>query len=71
MVNSQWSMVNSQWNCQQHPYLGRDGRVPGTREHVIAGTPFVVAYRVHKDQIQILAVLHASRRWPEAFEGPR
>ena len=52
---------------QQHPYLGRTGRVSGTRELVFAGTPFIVAYRLHKDQIQILAVLHAARRWPETL----
>jgi len=30
--------------------------------------PFVVAYRVRKDHIEILAVLHGARRWPERFE---
>jgi len=47
------------------PELGRNGRVTGTRELVITGTPFIVAYRIRRDQIQILAVLHGARRWPE------
>jgi len=50
------------------PQMGRGGRVPSTRELVITGTPFVVAYRVRKDRIEILAVLHGARRWPERFE---
>lgn len=49
----------------RHPHIGRKGRVPRTRELVVTGTPFLVAYRVKADQIEILAVLHGARRWPE------
>ena len=49
------------------PMLGRAGRVPGTRELVIANTPFLAAYAVEKDRIVILAVYHGAQRWPEAF----
>ena len=49
----------------QFPELGRKGRVPATRELVITDTPFLVAYRIHKREIQILAVLHGARRWPD------
>jgi toxin ParE1/3/4 len=51
----------------RHPMAGREGRVAGTRELVIAGTPFVVAYRIEKNEVRILAVLHAAREWPEGF----
>jgi toxin ParE1/3/4 len=51
-----------------HPYIGRPGRVAGTRELVVAGTPYIIAYRVARSRVDILAVIHASRRWPEAFE---
>ena len=50
---------------QQYPQLGRAGRVDGTRELVITGTPFIVAYREHRNQVQILAVLYGSQKWPE------
>lgn len=52
---------------EEYPQMGRAGRVEGTRELVIAGTPYVVAYRIHRDQLAILAVLHASRKWPGSF----
>jgi toxin ParE1/3/4 len=52
----------------RHPMAGREGRVAGTRELIISGTPFVVAYRIEKSEVQILAVLHAAREWPEELE---
>jgi toxin ParE1/3/4 len=52
----------------RHPFAGRNGRVPGTRELVISGTPFLVAYRIEKNEVGILAVLHAAREWPQDFE---
>jgi toxin ParE1/3/4 len=50
-----------------HPEIGRSGRVEGTRELVISGTPFIVAYRLGRNRIEILAVIHGARRWPESF----
>ena len=50
-----------------HPEAGRVGRVPGTRELVIAGTPFIAAYRVTTKVVTILRLLHGARRWPRAF----
>jgi toxin ParE1/3/4 len=50
-----------------HPASGRPGRVPGTRELVISGTPYVVPYRVRHETVEILRVFHAARRWPEKF----
>jgi len=49
------------------PDSGRPGRVPGTRELVVAQTPFVVAYRLRRDTLELLAVLHGRRRWPDRF----
>lgn len=48
----------------RHPWLGRPGRVPGTRELVVAGTPYLVPYRVQEDEVLILRVLHGAQRWP-------
>ncbi len=47
----------------EHPNMGRVGRVLGTRELVVSGTPFIIVYRVIVPTIQILRVLHHSRKW--------
>ncbi len=50
-----------------NPQMGRVGRVFGTRELVITGTQFILPYRIIGQQIQILAVFHGARQWPENF----
>lgn len=49
------------------PELGRPGRVLGTRELCIPGTPFIVPYRVREVVIQILRVQHHAREWPSVL----
>ncbi len=52
---------------QDHPKMGRPGRVKGTRELVISGTPFVLVYRLKGQQrIEVLRLLHGSQLWPLA-----
>ncbi len=53
----------------RHPGAGREGRVKGTRELAVARTPYIIAYRVRHDEIQILAVIHGARRWPATFSA--
>ncbi|MGB8581803.1 MAG: type II toxin-antitoxin system RelE/ParE family toxin [Candidatus Sulfotelmatobacter sp.] len=50
---------------ESYPEAGRGGRVPGTRELVIVPTPFLIAYRIHSGKIEILALLHGARKWPD------
>jgi addiction module RelE/StbE family toxin len=49
------------------PRAGRIGRVPGTREVAVAGTPYLVAYDVIESMIHVLAILHGAQEWPESF----
>lgn len=51
----------------RHPEIGRPGRVEATREFVVSGTPYVVAYRVRAQRVEVLAVIHGARRWPDQF----
>ncbi|WAK04581.1 type II toxin-antitoxin system RelE/ParE family toxin [Methylobacter sp. YRD-M1] len=44
-----------------NPQIGQVGRVEGTRELVLAGTHFILPYRLKDQQIQILAVFHVEK----------
>ena len=46
------------------PGIGRPGRVRGTREFVVTGTPFILVYRIQNAQVEILRVLHSHQQWP-------
>jgi toxin ParE1/3/4 len=46
------------------PSLGRPGRVSGTRELVVRGTPYVIPYRLRGARLEIIAVFHGRQRWP-------
>ena len=47
-----------------HPEMGRPGRVVGTRELVVPGTPYVIPYRVRRERLELIAVLHGHQKWP-------
>jgi len=51
----------------QFPELGRLGRVEGTRELVVSGTPYIAAYRIVNDLVRILRVLHGAQQWPDTM----
>jgi toxin ParE1/3/4 len=51
----------------QFPAIGRPGRVAHTRELVVAGTPYIVPYRIKGEIVQIITVLHSAQRWPDRF----
>jgi toxin ParE1/3/4 len=51
----------------EYPLLGRQGRIPGTRELIVPRTPFIVPYRLQGETVEILSVFHAARLWPEQF----
>lgn len=50
---------------QRYPSSGRAGRLLGTRELVVSGTPYVVPYRVRGNVIEIIRVFHGARKWPD------
>jgi len=53
----------------EFPESGRPGRVAGTRELVIVGTPYVAAYAVTESSIRILRILHGAQKWPDELPG--
>jgi toxin ParE1/3/4 len=49
---------------QAQPEMGRPGRIIGTRELVVADTPFVIPYRVRNARLELIAVFHGRQKWP-------
>jgi membrane protein DedA with SNARE-associated domain len=47
---------------KQNPFLGRSGPETGVRELVIAGTPYVVMYRVRGKRIIISTIWHGAQQ---------
>ena len=51
-------------HLERQPNLGRGGRIPGTRELIVPGTPYIVAYTAMSGEVVTLAVIHGARKWP-------
>jgi addiction module RelE/StbE family toxin len=43
------------------PYVGRPGRVEGTRELLFSPMPYVAVYRVHEDTVEIWRIYHGAQ----------
>lgn len=46
------------------PNRGREGRIPGTREIVFPGWPFILVYQVTQNAVEILRIYHGAQDWP-------
>jgi toxin ParE1/3/4 len=46
------------------PSRGRVGRIQGSREIVVPGLPYIIAYRVKATVVQIIHIYHGARAWP-------
>lgn len=51
-------------NLATVPNLGRTGRLAGTRELVVPGTPYIIRYHIRDNRIELIAVFHGRQRWP-------
>lgn len=49
-------------SLRKHPFLGRTGTEPGVRELVIAGTPYIVVYRITGQGLVINSVWHGAQQ---------
>jgi toxin ParE1/3/4 len=57
-------IASSVERLKNHPASGRPGRLPNTRELVIAGTPYIIPYRMRGQTVEILRGFHGARKWP-------
>jgi toxin ParE1/3/4 len=43
------------------PYIGRAGQEPDTREFVVAGSSYIIVYRIREEAVEILSVWHGAQ----------
>ena len=53
-------------SLSEFPFKGEETRRKGARKLTVANYPYVIIYRVDKNEVQILNVLHTARRQPPA-----
>lgn len=51
-------------SLRKFPYLGRKGRIEGTRDLVFSGLPYIVVYRIQGQTVEITRIYHGSQDWP-------
>jgi toxin ParE1/3/4 len=49
-----------------YPFIGRPGRIEGTRELTVTGTPYFLSYVVSAEAVEISRVIHSARNRPAA-----
>jgi len=54
-------------HLSSYPEMGCKGRVHGTRELIIPGTPYIIIYRICNNSVEILRVFHSKQKSPEYF----
>ncbi|HGY1168030.1 TPA: type II toxin-antitoxin system RelE/ParE family toxin [Citrobacter braakii] len=60
-VNEVWRLTQM---LKEQLAMGREGRVPETRELILHNYPYIIPYRVRNNTIQILRMFHTHRRIP-------
>ena len=48
-----------------HPMLGHQGQVDGTRELVVLKS-YILVYEIAEDVIHVLRLLHTAMQWPDS-----
>ena len=62
------SVLSTDGRLTEFPGIGRVGRLPGTREYLLAGLPYLLVYEVSSEAVTILAVFHGARDLVRALE---
>ncbi len=56
---------NAANQLENYPFMGKSGRVEGTKELIISNSPYILIYRVKDESVEIIRILHTSKRYPE------
>jgi toxin ParE1/3/4 len=57
-------LYESVLSLKTSPFRGRIGREDGTRELVLTRLPYIAAYRVKGDAVEVLHIYHGAQRRP-------
>lgn len=55
------------WRLIEFPRSGRPGAVRGTRKLVVAGSPYLLVYRLKGDDVVIVRLFHTSQKRPRSL----
>jgi addiction module RelE/StbE family toxin len=58
------AIFNAGNSLNNSPERGRKGRIPGTRELVFPGWPYILVYEITEHTVQILRIYHGAQDWP-------
>lgn len=58
-------IVEAAMRLREQPQIGRPGLREGTREWVVARTPYVLVYRHATQVVEILHVWHVAQDWTQ------
>ena len=47
----------------EHPKLGKQGEIPGTRE-LIPHESYRLVYEIKRETVWVLVLVHTAKRWP-------
>ena len=61
------TITKSVKNIVNMPGIGRPGKKIGTRELVIEQFPYIIAFRVREETLEILALIHQKRKNIRSF----
>ena len=61
------SIFSSVEHLARFPAMGREGRLPGTREWAVPDHPYLIPYRVRQGRLQVLRVFHTRRLPPGSW----
>jgi addiction module RelE/StbE family toxin len=57
-------IIETARRLRQLPLLGRKGKKAGTRELVVPGLPYIIAYRIVEETIVVDAIIQTRMKWP-------
>lgn len=60
------AVLDAVGSLEETPFIGRPGRWHGTRELVVPKYPYIVAYRIADNVVEILYVHHSRQHWPDS-----